>query len=201
MEAVRETVLNALAHRDWTRATDIEITKYSDRLEVISPGALPNSMTIDKMKAGRRTPRNPVIIEVLRDYGYVDARGMGVPTKIIPLTRQYTGEDPVFEATDDFVKTVINTRKFYNNGLECPQTAQRPHPDSAFKRLRDPENMFQGRLLELIRANPKITYDQLAAQTGRSRKMVKRHLQSLKASGFLRRTGSAKGGRWEAIEA
>ena len=47
-------------------------------MEVISPGALPNGMTIEKMKAGRRTPRNAIILEVMRDYGYVDARGMGL---------------------------------------------------------------------------------------------------------------------------
>ncbi len=46
-------------------------------LENISPGSLPNSMTVEKMIAGRRTPRNPIIMEVLRDYQYVDARGMG----------------------------------------------------------------------------------------------------------------------------
>ena len=89
-------MLNALVHRDWTRSVDIEIARYSDRLEVISPGALPNSMTIEQMKAGRRSPRNPVILEIMRDYGYVndDARGMGIRTKVIPLTRQFFGTDP-----------------------------------------------------------------------------------------------------------
>lgn len=110
LEAIRETVLNALVHRDWTRAVDIEITRYVDRLEITSPGALPNTMTVEKMKAGRRTPRNPVILEVMRDYGYVDARGMGVRTKVIPLTRQFTGADPVFEASDDYLKTIIMAR-------------------------------------------------------------------------------------------
>jgi len=42
-EAVRELVINALVHRDWTRSVDIEICVYSNRLEVISPGALQNS--------------------------------------------------------------------------------------------------------------------------------------------------------------
>ena len=115
VEAVRETVLNALVHRDWTRSTDVEVTRYVNRLEIISPGALPNSMTVEKMKAGRRTPRNSVILEVMRDYGYVDARGMGVRTKVIPLTRLYTGVDPDFEATDDFLKTTIRAAGGLNN--------------------------------------------------------------------------------------
>lgn len=106
-EAVREAVLNALAHRDWTRTVDIEVAVYSDRMEIVSPGRLQNSMTIEKMKAGQRSPRNPLIMDILRDYGYVDARGMGVRTKIVPLMKQCNGVEPIFEATDDFLRTVL----------------------------------------------------------------------------------------------
>jgi ATP-dependent DNA helicase RecG len=107
LEAVREALINALAHRDWTRFVEIEIGSYIDRFEVISPGALPNSMTIEKMKAGQRSPRNTLIMEVLRDYGYVDYRGMGVRTKIVPLTRALTGKEPEFVVTDDYLKTTL----------------------------------------------------------------------------------------------
>ena len=64
-------------------------------------------MTIAKMKAGQRSPRNAIIMEVLRDYGYVDYRGMGVRTKIVPLTKALSGKEPAFEATDDFLKTTL----------------------------------------------------------------------------------------------
>ncbi len=107
LEAVRESLINALAHRDWTRFVEIEVGIYADRFEVISPGALPNSMTIEKMKAGQRSPRNTIIMEVLRDYGYVDYRGMGVRTKIVPLTRALTGKEPEFVVTDDYLKTSL----------------------------------------------------------------------------------------------
>ncbi len=107
LEALRESILNALAHRDWTRFIEIDIVNYSDRLEIISPGYLPNSMTIEKMKLGQRSPRNTIIMEVLRDYGYVDARGMGVRTKIVPLVKAWTGREPVFELTEDYLKTIL----------------------------------------------------------------------------------------------
>ena len=110
-EAVREAVVNALAHRDWTRAVDIEIVVYGDRMEITSPGRLPNSMTVTKMIAGQRSPRNPIIMEILRDYAYVDARGMGVRTKIIPLMRKQNGAEPIFEATDDYLRTVLPAAK------------------------------------------------------------------------------------------
>ncbi len=102
-EAVREALLNALVHRDWTRALEVEVVSYSNRLDIVSPGSLQNSMTVEKMLAGQRSPRNPIVVEVMRDYGYVDARGMGVRRKIVPLIRAATGEDAQFEATEDHV--------------------------------------------------------------------------------------------------
>ncbi len=106
-DALRELVVNALAHRDWSLAVDIELSVYSDRLEVISPGKLQKSMTIEKMIAGQRLPRNALIMDILRDYGYVDARGMGVRTKIIPLMKKFNHCEPVFELTDDYLKTIL----------------------------------------------------------------------------------------------
>lgn len=110
VDALRESILNALVHRDWTRALEVEVVNYADRLEVVSPGALQNSMTIEKMLAGQRSPRNPIIVEVMRDYGYVDMRGMGVRRKIVPLTKEYTGQDARFELTEDYLKVVIPAR-------------------------------------------------------------------------------------------
>jgi ATP-dependent DNA helicase RecG len=107
VEAVREVLLNAFIHRDWTRSIEVEVVNYNDRLEVISPGALQNSMTLEKMLAGHRSPRNPIILEIMRDYGYIDARGMGVRRKIVPLTRSYTGKEAEFDLTDDYLRVVI----------------------------------------------------------------------------------------------
>lgn len=106
-EAIREVVLNALAHRDWTRSIDVEVTVYSGRLVVISPGKLQNSMTIKKMIDGQRSPRNPMIMDVLRNYGYVDSRGMGIRKKVIPLMKKMNNTEPNFEATDDYFKTTL----------------------------------------------------------------------------------------------
>ncbi|MEA3385897.1 MAG: ATP-binding protein, partial [Thermodesulfobacteriota bacterium] len=59
------------------------------------------------MIMGQRLSRNPIIMEVLRDYGYVDSRGMGVRTKIIPLMKRFNHTEPIFEATEDYLKTVL----------------------------------------------------------------------------------------------
>jgi len=63
-----------------------------------------------------------------------------------------------------------------------------------------PENLFQRQILELIRGNPKITYDVLAKETGRDRKTVRRHIAILKEKGLLQRIGPAKGGYWEIVD-
>ena len=110
-DAIREAILNAFVHRDWTRSIEIEVVNYSDRLEVTSPGTLQNSMTVEKMLAGQRSPRNPIIVEIMRDYGYVDARGMGVRRKIVPLTKEYAGKDVDFVLTDDYLNLLIPARQ------------------------------------------------------------------------------------------
>jgi ATP-dependent DNA helicase RecG len=106
-EALREALLNAFVHRDWTRALEVEAVNYADRLEITSPGSLQNSMTVQKMLAGQRSVRNPIITEVMRDYGYVEQRGMGVRRKIVPLTRDCSGRDALFEASDDFLRVTL----------------------------------------------------------------------------------------------
>ena len=107
VEAVREVIVNAIVHRDWTRSVDIEAALYLDRMEIISPGALQNFMTVEKMKAGQRSHRNSILVEIARDYGYMEARGMGIRKKVVPLTRQYSGRDPLIEETEDFVKITL----------------------------------------------------------------------------------------------
>lgn len=101
-EAVRETIVNAIAHRDYTiTVTDIELSIYSDRLEVISPGNLPNTVTVEKMRTGYRATRNELIKEVLRDYRYIEATGLGVPRKIIRGMLSHNGKEPDLVEEED----------------------------------------------------------------------------------------------------
>ena len=101
-EALREVLVNALAHRDYSIAgTDVMLSIFSDRLEIQSPGRLPNTVTIDGLRSGMRYARNQTLVNVLRDYGYVDARGMGIRNKVIPLMNDNNGTDPDFIEEDN----------------------------------------------------------------------------------------------------
>lgn len=189
LEAIRETVVNAFAHRDWTRFVDVEVVSYIDRLEITSPGAFQNSMTIEKMIAGQRSARNPIIVEVLRDYGYVDARGMGIRTKVIPLIRKFVKKDPIFEAAEDYIKVTLPNIKMQNTfkGAKTPAVNA---PINA------PINELQKEIIEIIKEKSDISYDELAEKTGKDRTTIMRNIQKLKEIGIVIRTGSKKTGKW-----
>ncbi len=105
LDAVREAIVNAVVHRDYTKdSTDIEISLYSDRLEIISPGGLHNGVTVEKMKQGIvRETRNGLLRDILRDYLYVDHFGMGVRNRIIKSMREHNGTEPeLIDANDRF---------------------------------------------------------------------------------------------------
>jgi ATP-dependent DNA helicase RecG len=95
-EAVREAVVNALVHRDYLlSSTDIELSIYEDRMEIVSPGRLPNGITPARMLTGCRASRNQLIKDVMRDYRYLEHSGMGVPRKIVKCMKEHNGTDPV----------------------------------------------------------------------------------------------------------
>jgi len=76
---VRELVANAIAHRDYSIwGAVIRLFIFNCRLEVRSPGKLPNTMTVERMKIGVSYHRNPTIMQTLRDYGYVEKIGRGI---------------------------------------------------------------------------------------------------------------------------
>lgn len=94
-EAVREAIVNALVHRDYLLSgTTIELSVYEDRLEVISPGRLPNGITPQRMLTGCRAARNQLLKDVMRDYGYLEHMGMGVPRKIVKEMQKHNGTAP-----------------------------------------------------------------------------------------------------------
>lgn len=109
-EAVREAIVNALVHRDYLlSATDIELSMYSDRLEIISPGRLPNGITPERMRVGCRSARNQLLKDTMRDYGYLEHMGMGVPRKILRTMREQNGTEP--DLVEDGETFTVRLRK------------------------------------------------------------------------------------------
>lgn len=112
-EALREAVVNALIHRDYLlTSTDIELAIYSDRLEIISPGRLPNGITPARMRAGTRAARNQILKDVIRDYRYLEHMGMGVPRKIVKGMMEHNGTEPdLIERDERFLVRLYAVRQ------------------------------------------------------------------------------------------
>ena len=101
-DALREGIVNALIHRDYLlTSTDIELAVYSNRLEIVSPGRLPNGITPDRMRFGTRSARNQLLKDVMRDYRYLEHMGMGIPRKIVRGMQEHNGTDPDLVELDE----------------------------------------------------------------------------------------------------
>lgn len=109
---LREILVNALAHRDYTIPSPIRVIVYDDRLEVRSPGQLPNTVKLESLVYGMHVLRNPIIYNMLLRVGLVTDAGSGIP-RIIRLTRQATGKEPIFKLEgNEFVVSLLRR----NNG-------------------------------------------------------------------------------------
>jgi ATP-dependent DNA helicase RecG len=78
IEVLREALLNAIIHRDYTRNSDIKVAIYDDIVEIISPGALPNGITIEEISNGRSELRNKVLAYLFKELEYIEAWGSGI---------------------------------------------------------------------------------------------------------------------------
>lgn len=112
-EAIREGIVNAVVHRDYLlSATNIELSLYSDRLEIISPGRLPNGITPARMLVGCRAARNQLLKDVMRDYRYLEHMGMGVPRKIVKCMQEHNGTTPdLIEDGERFILRLWKEKK------------------------------------------------------------------------------------------
>lgn len=78
-EALEELVVNALIHRDYFIKSTIKVFIFDDRIEIISPGKLPNSLTVDKIKSGTSISRNPILFSNARYLLPYIGIGSGIP--------------------------------------------------------------------------------------------------------------------------
>ena len=76
----RELITNAVVHRNYSiSGSKIRIFLFDDRLEVISPGRLPNTVTIEKLRFGVSFATNPVLVKFMENLRYIDQLGRGLP--------------------------------------------------------------------------------------------------------------------------
>lgn len=91
-EALREAIVNAVAHRDYTIRGPIRLFVFDDRVEIHTPGKPPNSVDEEAMRAGVHVVRNPTIYARLSDAGLVTRAGTGI-RRILRLVKEATGRE------------------------------------------------------------------------------------------------------------
>jgi ATP-dependent DNA helicase RecG len=95
---VREAIVNAIAHRDYSvRGDGIRLLMFSDRMEIYSPGRLPGHVTLANLK-DERYSRNEAIVAVLGDMGFIERLGYGID-RMIAAMQEAGLPAPVFEET------------------------------------------------------------------------------------------------------
>ena len=83
---IREALVNAVCHRDYSIFQQrIQVFLFRDRIEVRSPGRLPNTLTLRKIRYGNSAPRNLLLLKYLDNMRYIDGLGRGIPLMIQAL--------------------------------------------------------------------------------------------------------------------
>ena len=179
-EAVFEELLvNALVHRDYFVSAPIRLFIFDNRIEIISPGHLPDNLTVEKIRTGNSNIRNPILVSYVAK-GLLPYHGLGSGIK------RALSSWPDIEFSDDRDGCLFTATVHRNAPVNAPVNA--------------PEPSLQVQLLNLVLSNPHLSYDKLAALTQKDRTTIMRNMAKLKAQGRLKRIGPAKGGHWKVIE-
>jgi len=109
LEVIREAIVNAIAHRDYFSKDSIQIYIFNNRIEITNPGALPQGLPRE-LFGTISVQRNPITYRFLRDLGYVEGLGTGVP-RMKNYMRKVGLRDPDFIFTERFFRLILYNKK------------------------------------------------------------------------------------------
>jgi len=117
-DAVKEAVINAVCHRDYFSLNNVFVNVFDDRIEVISPGCIPNNLTLKEVY-GTSNPRNYKIVEVFKRIHFIERLGSGLK-RMDELMLLHGLKKPVYEINNAFFKVIFNGPKEKILGLVKP---------------------------------------------------------------------------------
>lgn len=226
LEVIREAVVNAVVHRDYSiSGSDIKFAIFDNRIEVTSPGALPRSLEIEDIIAGRSEIRNKVIARFFKVIEFIEQWGNGIK-KMFRLLKKDGLPDPLFRESGLFFKIIIYKKKRQETTTETttktsgesekitPKALSEEDIDASGEMTEEKRTTIEttietttettikihGKLLKLIRAKPSIRLTELAERMHLTKDGVWYHLKKLKEAGILKRVGSTKAGYWKINE-
>ncbi|QJB71348.1 ATP-binding protein [Mycoplasma sp. 1654_15] len=186
-EALREAILNAFCHRDYSIInSDITISFFDDRVEIYSPGSLVENLTLEQIKHGVNNRRNKGIAQILRLLELVEEQGRGV--ELIFNSYKNFDKQPNFDVNTNMVKVTL-----YNRNYEPTNINWTNLKDNVKDKVIERHKI----ILDLIKQNPNITIDEMFQELKVPKRTLTRYLQQLQESGQIQRQGSKKTGEWK----
>ncbi len=175
--AMREALINALVHSDYTYENTPTFRIFDDHIDIISVGGIPEWLEQKEFLSGYMSPKNPQLMKIFRDLGFVEHMGTG----IIRILSKY--DESIFTFSTNFIKVSIPFNRIGNN------ITNSKIPKNVTKR--------QSKIMELIDRNTNITQDEIASIIGVSRYTIIREIKDLEEKNYLYRVGSNKTGYWK----
>ena len=187
-----EALVNAIAHRDYLiNGSEVHIDIYDDRLEIYSPGGMPDGSNIQERDPVTvpSTRRNPVLADVFNRLGYMERKGSGFAKILDNYAFQvnYTDEKKPYFRSDRYQFTVIMPNLNYGGTQD----------DTVNDTVNDIVNdIVKNEIMSLMKNNPRITITDIAKSLNISRSTVTRKIKELKIDNYIYRIGSDKKGSW-----
>ncbi len=141
--ALREAMVNALAHRSYELLDPTRITVFSNRVEIVSPGSLPSGIDLAALREGRAGPRrrNQALAWFLSRLQLAQAEGQGIPT-ILRTMREEGCPPPIFEADESRVTCILPAHPRHASIRERGAPRKRPPSESSrVARQRSPRSL------------------------------------------------------------
>lgn len=188
-----ELLVNALIHRDYFISAPIRLFIFEDRVEIISPGSLPDHLTIEKICAGNSIQRNPILASFAAK-GLLPYRGLGTGV------RRALQDWPQTQFVDDRKRCLFTSlvERPVISSLQIKELLEERAPINA--PINASLSELQDQILKVIEESPWIAYEDIAEKLEKDRSTIKRNIQQLKSLGVLERLGSKKKGFWKIIK-
>lgn len=194
-EALREAVLNAIAHRDYYSTGNIQVGIYKDRVEIDNPGGLVGKMKVEEL-FGRSLPRNPLLFGLMQRMNLVEKIGSGL-MRMRNAVKEYSLPDIALEADENWFKIIFRRLEEKPAGQDEEKPREEIREETREKTREEPREETREKILNLIKENPKITMQEMAKEIGISEKGIEWNIDRLKEKGVIERKGPKRGGYWE----
>ncbi len=190
--ALREAVINAFVHNDYSREVMPSFFIYSDRLVIQSYGGLVEGLSQEDFFAGLSMPRNRELMRIFKDLELVERLGSGIGR----ILKMY--DRSIFTITPNCVQVSFPFSEAFleNNAKNDPSNTGSINVAIAQKvELLSVDDA----ILLFLREKSTATINEIADKVGISRRTVLRKMKKLQESEKIRRVGSTKSGQWEVL--